>query len=165
VKFGRLIRHILTPPWSLRRVLPEASLKRIEQGIGESEGSHRGQIRFAVEVELNPFQIVQGVSARDRAIDVFSHLRIWDTEDNTGVLLYLLLADKQLEIVADRCIHKKVGEESWTAISRRMEAHFREGKFEEGVLLGIREITVLLTKNFPATTPHADELSNKPVVI
>ncbi|MBL8020998.1 MAG: TPM domain-containing protein [Leptospirales bacterium] len=164
-KVSRIIRHAIASPMTLRRLLPKAAMQRIEEEIAKSEKSHSGEIRFAVEVDLDAGQILRGVTARKRAIDTFSQLRIWDTEENTGVLVYLLLADRQLEIVADRGIHKKVGDDTWSNIARQMEKQFAEGDFEGGVLAGIRSITALLTKHFPASSTNQNELSNKPVVM
>ena len=146
-------------------MLPADALKRIEDAIGRSENTHRGEIRFAVEVDLNAIQILRGVSPRDRALDVFSQLKVWDTEENTGVLIYLLLADRQIEIVADRGIHKKVGDEAWINIANHIESAFRAGRYEDGVIKGLEEVTKLLSAHFPARTENRDELSNKPVVL
>ncbi len=165
MSFGRLLRHFAASPWKLRRMLPPDALARIEAAVSESEKLHRGEIRFAVEVDLNALQIARGVSPRDRALEVFSRLRVWDTEENTGVLIYILLADRQIEIVADRGIHKKVGDEAWIAIANHIESAFREGRYEDGVLKGLSEVTALLTKHFPARAENRDELSNKPVVL
>lgn len=164
-KLSRIIRHMAVSPWTLRRVLPRESMERIESEIGRSESTHRGEIRFAVEVDLSTAQIVRGVTARDRAVDLFSALRIWDTEENTGVLVYLLLADRSLEIVADRGLNAKVTQEVWDGIAGRMQQMFAAGDFEGGLLTGIREITALLTSHFPASSGNTNELSNKPVIV
>ncbi|MCE9600013.1 MAG: TPM domain-containing protein [Spirochaetia bacterium] len=140
-------------------------MQRIEEEITKSERSHSGEIRFAVEIDLSAGQIFRGVTARQRAIDTFSALRVWDTEENTGVLVYLLLADRQLEIVADRGIHKKVGTDAWTKIAGEMEKEFRGGNFESGVIHGLKSITALLAQHFPASASNQNELSNKPVVM
>jgi uncharacterized membrane protein len=105
------------------------------------------------------------VSPRARAVAVFSQLRVWDTEQNSGVLIYLLLADRDVEIVADRGIHRRVGEATWEAVCKRMEGHFRSGRFEEGVIAGISEVSALLRSHFPAGPGDVDELPDKPVVL
>lgn len=164
-KTTRLFRHALASPWSLRRVLPRESMDRIEAEIGRSENSHRGELRFAVEVDLGAMQILRGVTARDRAVDLFSALRIWDTEENTGVLIYLLLADRTLEIVADRGLSSRVSQEVWDGIAERMRQKFADKDFETGLTIGIQEITALLSKHFPASSGNQNELSNKPVIV
>jgi uncharacterized membrane protein len=140
-------------------------MARIEAEIGRSENSHRGELRFAVEVDLGVMQILRGVTARDRAVDLFSALRVWDTEDNTGVLIYLLLADRTLEIVADRGLSARVSQEIWDGIAARMQEKFARKDFEGGLVTGIQEITKLLSKHFPAASGNQNELSNKPVVL
>src|SRR5262252_3598236 len=136
----RFFRHLATDHGSVRRVFPDAALSRIEALIGEGERKHRGQVRFAVEPALPLARVLSGIAPRDRAIEVFGLLRIWDTEENCGVLVYLLLADRDVEIVADRGIHRRVGEEAWHAVCRKMEAAFRAGRFAEGVERGLAEI-------------------------
>ncbi|HWS16137.1 MAG TPA: TPM domain-containing protein, partial [Candidatus Methylomirabilis sp.] len=109
--------------------------------------------------------LFRGHSARERAIDVFSLLRIWDTERNNGVLIYLLLADRDVEIVADRGIHAKVGTEGWETICRPMETAFRQGDFEGGVIRGIQAVTRHLVEHFPAAGDDRNELPDNPVVL
>src|SRR5581483_5705279 len=103
----RLLRHLGTPRWQVRRKFPAASLAAIEAAIKHTEATHSGQICFAVEAALEIAPLLRGRSARERAVDVFSQLRVWDTEHNNGVLIYLLLADRDVEILADRGIHPR----------------------------------------------------------
>jgi uncharacterized membrane protein len=107
----------------------------------------------------------RGVSARERAVEVFANLRVWDTEENNGVLIYLLLADRDVEIVADRGIHARVGAEGWEIICRAMETQFRAGHFEQGVLDGIAQVSAQLTRHFPGPDRRGDELPDKPVLL
>ena len=151
--------------WTVNRAFPKRSLAAIERAIKESESAHRAEIRFVVEGALDIAPVLRGQSARDRAIDVFSHLRIWDTEHNNGVLIYLLLADRDVEIVADRGIHAKVGAGEWEKICRAMEAAFRKGDFQGGGIDGIREVTRHLVAHFPAIGDDRNELPDKPVVL
>ena len=137
----------------------------IEKAIKASEGMHRGEIRFVVEGALDTVPLLRGQAARERAIDVFSRLRIWDTERNNGVLIYLLLADRDVEIVADRGIDAKVGTEEWERICRKMEAAFRQADFEGGVVGGIQEVTRHLAEHFPPIGDDRNELPDKPVVL
>ena len=124
-----------------------------------------GELRFAVEAGLDWPELFKGVSARDRAIEVFSHLRIWDTEHNSGVLIYLLLADHKVEIVADRGINNQVIPSAWIAICREMENNFRAEKFESGILCGIKAITQLLQQYYPVNQHKRNEISNDPVIL
>lgn len=153
------------PPWLAGRHFPRAAMARIEHVISESEAVHMGEIRFAVEAALDFWPLMRGQKARERALEVFSQLRAWDTEHNSGVLIYLLLADRDVEIVADRGIDAKVGSAEWERICQQMEAAFRAGRFEEGVLDGIQEITVLLVQHFPIRAENPNELSDRPVVL
>ena len=149
----------------VNRAFPRASLRVIKQAITASESTHMGEVRFVVEGALDSASLFAGQSARERAIELFSHLRIWDTEHNSGVLIYLLLADRQVEIVADRGIHAKAGTHAWAAICAAMEAAFKQGDFEKGVLKGIHAVTRQLTEHFPAGTGNRNELPDKPVVL
>ena len=165
MKLMRILRHLLTPDWVARRAFSTAALTRIEAVIGQSEAAHRGEIRFAVEGGFQLMPLLKGITARTRALSVFSDLHVWDTAENTGVLLYLQLVDRDIEIIADRGISACVTQDVWEGICQRMEAAFREGRFEEGVITGLREITALLARHFPARAENPDELSNKPVVL
>jgi uncharacterized membrane protein len=161
----RIGKHLLPYRWSVRRAFPSAALANIEKAIKVSEKAHTGQICFAVEGALDGRPLFRDQSARARAVDVFSQLRVWDTEKNSGILIYLLLADRDVEIVADRGIDDKVPQAEWDAICRAMETEFRSRNFEGGVLAGITAVTKLLVKHFPASGPHPNELPDKPVVV
>lgn len=161
--WARIGRHLLMPAWRARAVFPPAMLARLEAAIAAAERTHAGQIRFAVEASLDLPLLLKGVSARERAIDVFSMLRVWDTEHNNGVLIYLLLADHDVEIVADRGIHERVGALAWEQVCRNMEASFRAGDFEQGVLAGIAAVGEHLTKHFPGQ--GRNELPDAPVLL
>ncbi len=162
---GRILKHLFTPGWAAYRAFPRATLKRIEKAIGESENSHDAELRFAVEAGLDLMPLLKGETPRQRAHEVFARLRVWDTEHNSGVLIYLQLVDRDIEIVADRGISAKVGQDVWDEICRRMEDAFRAGRFEEGALQGIQAISLLLSRHFPPRSPNADELPNRPVVL
>jgi hypothetical protein len=160
---GRFVRHVLYDHWSVRYAFPRPVLKGIEDAIAAQERRHDGEIRFAVESALPFSDLVRGISARERAIEVFSRLRVWDTEQNAGVLVYLLLADKRVEIVADRGIHARVGEAAWEAICGAMQREFAAGRFESGVATGVQAISDLLATHFPPRAENPDELPNRPV--
>lgn len=161
----RWMRHLFALPFSLRRQFPSSLLSEIETAIRDSEKHHNGEIRFAIETALPFSALIRNVSARQSAIEAFSDLRVWDTRDNSGVLIYLLLVDHDLEIVADRGIAEKVGQSHWDDIAHAMEQQYRAGQFREGSLEGIRRVTELLTAHFPPGERNPDELSNKPALI
>ncbi|GMU71046.1 MAG: hypothetical protein DYH14_07705 [Betaproteobacteria bacterium PRO3] len=161
---GRWWRHAITDRADVRRAFPEASLDRIERAIGAAEARHAGQIVFAIEPALPVSRVVAKLSPRDRALEVFGLLRVWDTEHNNGVLVYLLLADRDVEIVADRGIHARVGQDMWQHVCEAMEAAFREGRYEDGALAGIEAVSAQLAKAFPRSS-GSGELPNRPVVI
>ena len=161
----RMARHLFMPSWWAHRIFPVRSLQAIEVVIHDSEMAHVGQIRFSVEGDLDFIRLLRGLTARDRAIELFSHLKIWDTEHNNGVLIYLLLADREVEIIVDRGLHKHLGARELEDICREMERAFGEGRFEAGVVEGIKEIGRHLARHYPRTDATMNELSNKPVVL
>ncbi|MGE5318558.1 MAG: TPM domain-containing protein, partial [Hyphomicrobiaceae bacterium] len=146
------------PPRAWRRAFPRATLDAIEAAIRESETHHSGEIRFAIENSLPASWIWRGKTGRKRALEVFSFLHVWDTEHNSGVLVYLLLADHDIEIIADRGIATRVDPSAWRAVAHDMETAFGQGEFERGVLEGIRQISTLLAAHFPPGTRNPDEL-------
>ncbi|MGL4264526.1 MAG: TPM domain-containing protein [Afipia sp.] len=161
----RIGKHLLLNRWRVRRAFPRQALANIEKAIKASEATHAGQIRFVVEGALDGAPLFKDQPARARAIDVFAQLRLWDTVNNNGILIYLLLADRDVEIVADRGISEKVQRAEWEKICRVMEAEFRAKNFEGGVLKGIAAVTRLLAKHFPPGHSHGNELPDKPVVL
>lgn len=163
--FKRFLRHMLVLPNAVSNCFSKDAMQRIENAIASSELTHLGEIRFAVEADLSMLEIFRKKTAKKRAIEVFSQLSVWDTEQNNGVLIYLLLADHDFEIVADRGIHQHVGVNSWERLSKQMEGLFRQGQFEAGVLHGIEQVGALLAKHYPATGENNNELPNTPVII
>ena len=161
----RIARHLLMTNRTVNRTFPRRVLSTIEDAIKASESAHSGQVRFAVEGALEGEPLFSGQSARERAIDVFSRLRVWDTEHNNGLLIYLLLADRAVEIVADRGIDQKVGSHEWDSVCKEMEAAFRLSDFEGGVLGGVGAVTQHLAKHFPSGGRRKNELPDKPVVL
>ncbi len=161
----RIMRHLSTGRAEVRRVFPVRTLHQIENAIRATETRHAGQIRFAIEASLELAPLLAGQTAQQRAIAVFSKLRVWDTEHNNGVLIYLLLADRDVEIVADRGIHVKLGKAVWEDICHGMETSFREGKFEAGVLAGIHAVGEHLTRHFPAHSGQVNELPDSPAIL
>ncbi len=161
----RIMRHLAIGRASVRRIFPARAMDTIAQAIQVTEAGHAGQIRFAVEASMEWAQLLAEQSAQQRALEVFSKLRVWDTEHNNGVLIYLLLADRKVEIVADRGIHIKLGQETWEAICREMETSFRLGHFEAGVIAGIHAVGTHLSRHFPAHDGKKNELPDSPVVL
>jgi hypothetical protein len=161
----RIGKHLLANRSRVRRAFPARTLANIEQAIKASEATHAGQIRFVVEGALDGAPLLRNQSARGRALDVFSHLRIWDTTHNNGVLIYLLLADRDVEILADRGIDALVSTAEWQTICDMMEDKFRRGNFEAGVIKGIEAVSRHLAKHFPKRGTGRNELPDAPVVI
>jgi uncharacterized membrane protein len=162
---GRISKHLLHHRWRLRRYFPPNVLAAIEQAIKAGEATHSGQVRFVVEGALDGAPLFHDQSARERALDIFSQLRIWDTAHNNGVLIYLLLADRNVEIVADRGIDDKVGAAGWEKICAAMETDFRAGNFERGVIKGIEAVSREMAAHFPRRGGGPNELPDAPVVI
>ena len=161
----RALRHLLAPPWIVTRAFPQHAIERIEAAIGASEKKHRGEIRFAVEGALDFIPVLRGLTPRERALEVFSLLKIWDTEENTGVLVYVQLVDRDIEIVADRGIAKAVAQAQWDAVCARMRDAFAARRFEDGAVAGLAEIGEVLAAHFPAGERNPDELPNRPTVL
>jgi len=161
----RILTHLSTARGAVSRLLPEQAFVRVHQAIEASEATHRGELRFAVEAALDLPELLRGLGARERALQVFSDLRVWDTEENNGVLIYVLLADKDFEIVGDRGIHAKVGPGGWETIARHMEARLRAGELERGLLEGVEEIGAALRRHYPRQGPDVNELPDRPVVL
>jgi len=161
----RLGRHFLTDHLIARRKFSAQALKRIEEAISRGERMHEGQLRFVVEASLPLTQVFRGLEPRERALQLFGQLGVWDTEHNNGVLVYVLLADKDVEIVADRGINRRVPQDTWETVCRAMEAAFKEGRFEDGAVDGITAIGELLAQHFPRSAPGPNELPDQPIVI
>lgn len=161
----RLWRNATTSLWSARRAFPAAVRERIAGAIGASERKHGGELRFVVEAALTPGEVAGGVSPRQRAWQVFGELGAWDTEENCGVLIYVLLAERRIEIVADRGIQRAVGGEPWQRICEAMQERFRSREFEAGALEAIEAVTGLLAAHFPRRPDDRNELPNELVII
>jgi uncharacterized membrane protein len=161
----RIGKHLLEHRWRVRRIFPPEVLAAIERAIKAGEATHSGQVRFVVEGALDGAPLFRNQSARERALDIFSHLRIWDTAHNNGVLIYLLLADRNVEIIADRGIDAKVGAAGWEEICKDMETDFKAGNFKDGVIKGIEAVSRQLAAHFPAHGAGRNELPDTPVVM
>jgi uncharacterized membrane protein len=166
-KLKRIWRHRWTDQASVRRALPPEALGRLARRVAASERRHSGEVRISVEAGLPMSYLWRDATARERAIMMFGKLRVWDTAHNNGVLIYLLLAEHAIEIVADRGIDAHVSREEWAAMAQRMAAAFREGRFEDGLTQALEEVSALLVAHFPLAEGEADrnELPDAPVVI
>ncbi len=165
MKIKRIAKHLLVTHGQVKRAFPPTALRVIEGVIKASEAEHTGEIRFVVEGGLDGMPLFKGQSARERAIELFSQLRMWDTQDNSGLLIYLLLADRAVEIVADRGISAKVSLHEWSRICREMETAFRTSNYATGVVGGVQAATHHLVTHFPADGRSGNELPNKSVVL
>lgn len=165
MQIGRLLRHLFTPSWVLGRTFSRAAMADIDAAVKASEARHRGEIRFAVEAGLELPDLLRDTSARERAVAVFARLGVWDTEENTGVLIYVQWLDRRVEIVADRGIARRVPQADWDAVCRQMEAAFRDGRFGEGAVAAVRAVGDLLAGPFPAAPDNPNELPDRPVLL
>ena len=146
---SRLWRHVVTDHHTVRRTFPADALARIERAIADSEATHGGQVVFAVEAALPLARVQQKLTPRERALEIFGLLRVWDTEHNNGVLVYLLLADQDVEIVADRGIANAGGDAPWQAICTEIERACAAGRHVDGVIEGVRASAAVIAKRFP----------------
>jgi uncharacterized membrane protein len=165
MKLMRLIRHLATTRFSTRRHFPPAVRTAIEQAIRECEARHAGEIRFVVETAFDIPELWHDLAPRQRARQLFGQLGVWDTADNNGVLIYVLMADRVVEIVADRGIAARVSEAEWSAVCRQMEHHYRAGRFREGSVVGVLGVGALLGRHFPGQAGGAHELPDQPVLL
>jgi len=166
-KLARIWRHQWMDEADVRRVLPDAAMERLAARVAASERRHSGEIRICVEAGLPWSYLRRHASARERAVTLFGKLRVWDTAHNNGVLIYLLLAEHAIEIVADRGIDAHVDDAEWAAMAQRMGAAFREGRFEDGLTQALEEMSALLVAHFPLAEnePDTNELPDQPVVL
>lgn len=161
----RTLRHMFATILGTHRRFPPTTLQAIEQAIRETETRHSGEIRFAIETALDGRPLLAGMSPRQRALELFAGLRVWDTELDNGVLIYLLLADRDVEIVADRGFNGRVSAAEWETVCVEMERHFVAGEFEAGAVAGVRRAGELIARHFPARPGDRNELPDQPVLV
>ena len=159
----RALRHLISTGWALRRAFDAAGLQAIERAIAAAEKTHGGEIRFAIEAQLSPIEVFRGIAPRERALEAFANLGVWDTEANNGVLIYVLWADHDVEIVADRGFNSRVSAQEWEEVCHRMESLFAKGQAVEAVVTGIESVGAIIARHFP--TADRNELPNEPVVM
>ena len=165
MKIRRLLRHIAQTRFGMHRRFPAATLAAIEAAVHEGERRHDGEVRFAVEAELDLAALWRDQTPRERAVEVFAQLGVWDTERNNGVLIYLLLADRAVEIVADRGFNGRVPPEVWQAICHAIEAECRAGRYEQGARQALAAVHELIARHFPLAAGGRNELSDRPVLL
>ena len=163
VDIKRASRHLLAPAWLVSRVFDAEQLNAIEQVIRETELLQGGEIRVAVEGNLTPAELWRGVTPRDRAVQVFAQLGVWDTDANNGVLIYVSWADRDVEIVADRGFNGLVSAAEWSAVCANMERLFAQRQPREAMIEGIRAVGKLIARHFPAV--DRNELPDRPVML
>lgn len=161
----RALTHLFATEAGTRRRFPPAALAAVEQAVMAAERRTSGEIRFAIETALDLPHLWSGQSPRQRALDIFGELRVWDTELANGVLIYVLMADRDVEIVADRGAAARIPYADWEAVCRLMEEHFRAGRFEQGAVAGVAAVGALLERHFPARRVERDELPNQPSLL
>jgi uncharacterized membrane protein len=165
MKLRRFLKHALTPGWLARRAFPRSALNGNAEAIKRSEEDHDGELRFVIEEPLHLGDLLRTRPARARAEDLFARQRVWDTEHNSGMLIYVQLVERRIEIVADRGISAKVEQAEWDAVCRAMEESFRKKRYAEGALEAINSITRILASHFPARVASLNELPDKPVIL
>ena len=165
MELARFWRHVAMSPLQARRAFPPQTLDAIEREVRGCEKLHRGEVCFVVEAELTTGQLWRDLNSRDRAREVFASQGVWNTDENNGVLIYVLLADRKVEVVADRGIDARVTRAEWDAICHAMEEHFRARRFEEGAIAGVRAVANLLAREFPPREGDRNELGDRPVLL
>jgi uncharacterized membrane protein len=161
----RIWRHIAMTPWKARQAFPPEALEAVTRAIAAHEKRHRGEVRFVVEAELGTMALLRDLAPRARAVELFPKLGVHRTAERTGVLVYVLLADHRVEIVADQGIAAKVAPTEWQAACALMQEAFRAGRFEEGAVAGVGAVSALLERHFPAGEANANELPDRPVML
>ena len=161
----RWIRHLFDFG-RVRRAFPPATLDAIQHAVAASEHAHRGEICFAVEGGFSAGDLWRSVTPRERALEVFTHLRVWDTRENSGVLVYVQLADHAIEIVADRGLAARIDDAEWQRICAALRERFVAGDHQVGAIEAVAAIGDLLAAHFPAIQgDNPDERPNRPVIL
>lgn len=161
----RLLSHLLHTPLATRRAFPAATQEAIRVVIAAGEQTHRGEIRFVVEGDWPLGDVWSGKTVRDRALEVFGLARVWDTAENTGLLVYVLLCEHRVEILADRGLHAAAGEQHWQDICQELTAAFRADRFEAGSVAAVQRVNAVLQAHFPSTGSNPNELPDLPIVL
>ncbi len=161
----RILKHLVMTRWRLRRTFPPRALQAIEQAVKAGEAMHQGEIRVAIEAALHGVPLLAGQTPRQRAVEMFAQLAVWDTEHNNGVLIYVLLADRAVELVADRGLNARVTVPEWEGVCRLMQESFRQDRFEQGAVQGVQAVAGLLARHFAPSGSTRNELPDRPVLL
>jgi uncharacterized membrane protein len=163
-RIARLFRHRLVDERDTRRAIPQALVESLARRVAESERQHTGEIRVCVEASLPSSYVLREAAPRERAIAMFGKLRVWDTENNNGVLIYLLLVERAIEVVADRGLTSRVPAAEWQRIVEGMRDSFRSGRYEQGLQQAVDAVSGLLVQHFPVrdAQPNPNELPDEP---
>jgi uncharacterized membrane protein YgcG len=162
---ARSLKHLFASRWLTRQRFTDEVDKAIESAIKSAETRSSAEIRFVIETAIDPAAAWRGFTPRERALEVFAQFRVWDTELRNGVLIYVLVADRDVEIIADRGAAASIPAAGWEHAARIMEDHFRAGRFREGAVAGVEAVAGLLEKHFPARAVNRDELPNQPALL
>lgn len=161
----RMMRHLFTTTAAGRRAFPPPTLTAIQAAIAEGEEQHRAEVRLIVEPALPVPAVLSGHASRQRARELFSLYRIWDTEENCGVLIYINLADRKVEIIADRGVGRAVAASDWQAVCHTMTRGFAQGEFHDSAIAGLTQLNRILATHFPANGSRSNQLSDRPIVL
>ncbi|MDI1301368.1 MAG: TPM domain-containing protein [bacterium] len=163
---SRLLQHLLHTPLSTRRAFPARVQEAIREAVATGEQNHRGEIRFVVEGDWPLAEVLGKKTLRERALEIFGLARVWDTRENTGLLIYVLLCEQRVEIVADRGLHAAAGTAAWERICADMAQAFRDGEFAAGSVAAVNAVSALLLQHFPAGTEgNPNELPDLPIIL
>ncbi len=169
-RFLRVVKHRWQSDDAASQWLPPAARARLTEAVAQSETQHSGEIRIYIESALPNSYLWQDIPVAEmvhqRALSLFGKLKVWDTEHNNGVLIYLLLVERRLEIVADRGLNRQVPPNTWVNLSARMSAAFKSSTPEAGLHMALQEVNRLLATYFPITSQqdNPDELPNEPIL-
>ncbi len=164
-RLARALRHWKSSAADGRRAFPQETLAEIARAITEGELTHRGELRLIVEASM-PFEAIwAGVSNRQRALALFAEHGVWDTEDNCGVLIYINLAERAVDIVADRNINRRIDAATWQAVCHTMTDGFARGQYRDSTIAAVAQVNALLREHFPAGGARANELPDNPILM
>ena len=165
-KLKRIFKHRWMDESDTRRAVPPELLHRLTRRVAASEQRHSGEVRICVEAGLPMSYLRRGAHARERAVMMFAKLRVWDTEHNNGVLIYLLLADHAIELVADRGLNQHMSAAQWQTMVQHLGAAIKEGRYEDGLTQALEEVSAVLVKHFPLAegASNPNELPNAPTL-
>jgi len=164
-RLRRTLRHLFSTRNEAERAFPPDALTAITEAITAGEQTHRGEVRLIVEKGLPMSLAWAGVTNRQRAIALFADYGIWDTEDNCGVLIYVNLADRKVDIIADRGIDRRIDAATWQAVCDTMTRGFARGEFRAATLGAIAQVNQLLRSHFPSGGARPNELPDQPVML